>query len=132
MDGRFSTIHLQKYLKPYMKVKIHDLELDLHYSMRMMIIYENITGENIDFTNMQSIKQLTSLFLSCILASAKKNKIDLQLTYDEFMDWIDDNGGYKLLNEFATWLAGEIKAKYELLKEEKEDLPKSTRKKAKD
>ena len=115
-----------------MKVKIHDLELDLNYSMRMMIIYENITGENFDFTNMQSIKQLTSLFLSCILASAKKNKIDLQLTYDEFMDWIDDNGGYKLLNEFATWLAGEIKAKYELLKEEKEDLPKSTRKKAKD
>ena len=121
-----------KIFKSYMKVKIHDLELELHYSMRMMIIYENITGDNFDFTNMQSIKQLTSLFLSCILASAKKNKIDLQLTYDEFMDWIDDNGGYKLLNEFATWLAVEIKAKYELLKEEKEDLPKSTRKKAKD
>ena len=132
MDGRLFCHPYTKIFKSYMKVKIHDLELEIHYSMRMMIIYENITGENFDFTNMQSIKQLTSLFLSCILASAKKNKIDLQLTYDEFMDWIDDNGGYKLLNEFATWLAGEIKAKYELLKEEKEDLPKSTRKKAKD
>ena len=34
-----------------MKVKIHNIKLDLHYSMRMMIIYENITGENFDFTN---------------------------------------------------------------------------------
>lgn len=116
-----------------MKVKIHDINLDLHYSMRMMIIYENITGENFDFTNMQSLKQITTLFLSCILASAKKNKIDLQLTYDEFMDWMDENGGYKILNDFAVWLSKEIETKYSLIKEDKEDdLPKSTRKKSKD
>ena len=116
-----------------MKVKIQNIKLDLTYSMRMMIIYENITGENFDFTNMQSLKQITTLFLSCILASAKKSKIDLQLTYDEFMDWMDENGGYKLLNDFAVWLSKEIEMKYSLIKEDKEDdLPKSTRKKSKD
>ena len=101
--------------------------------MRMMIIYENITGENFDFTNMQSLKQVTTLFLSCILASAKKIGLDLQLTYEDFMDWLDDNGGYELLNEFALWLAKDIEAKYNILKkEEEEDFPKSTRKKSKD
>lgn len=116
-----------------MKVTIKGKSFDLHYSMRMMIIYENITGENFDFTNMQSLKQVTSLFLSCILASAKKNGIDLQLTYEDFMDWLDDNGGYELLNEFALWLAKDIESKYSLLKkEDEEDLPKSTRKKSKD
>ena len=116
-----------------MKVTIKGTSFDLHYSMRMMIIYENITGENFDFTNMQSLKQVTTLFLSCILASAKKNGLDLQLTYEDFMDWLDDNGGYELLNEFALWLAKDIEAKYSLLKkEDEEDLPKSTRKKSKD
>ena len=116
-----------------MKVKIHNINLDLHYSMRMMIIYENITGENFDFYNMQSLKQISTLFLSCILASAKKDKIDLQLTYDEFMDWMDENGGYNLLKDFAIWLAKEIKTKYSLIKEDTDDdLPKSTRKKSKD
>ena len=116
-----------------MKVTIKGTTFDLHYSIRMMIIYENITGENFDFTNMQSLKQVTTLFLSCILASAKKNGLDLQLTYEDFMDWLDDNGGYELLNEFALWLAKDIEAKYSLLKkEDEEDLPKSTRKKSRD
>lgn len=116
-----------------MKVTIKDKTFELHYSMRMMIIYENITGENFDFTNMQSLKQVTTLFLSCILASAKKIGLDLQLTYEDFMDWLDDNGGYELLNEFALWLAKDIEAKYNILKkEEEEDFPKSTRKKSKD
>lgn len=116
-----------------MKVTIKDKTFDLRYSMRMMVIYENITGENFDFTNMQSLKQVTTLFLSCILASAKKVGFDLQLTYEDFMDWLDDNGGYELLNTFALWLAKDIEAKYNILKkEEEEDFPKSTRKKSKD
>lgn len=116
-----------------MKVNIKNHEIELHYSMRMMIVFENITGENVDFTNMQSVKQATTLFLACIIASAKKAGIDLNLTYDEFIDWLDDNGGYVLINDFALWLAAELESKYSLLKKEEEkedDLPK-TRKKAK-
>ena len=114
-----------------MKIKIKDYQFDLHYTMRMMVIYENITGESVDFTNMESIKQLTTLFLACIIASAKKAKIDLNMSYDDFIDWLDDNGGYVILNEFALWLAAEMDAKYGLLKKEEEkeaDLPKSTKK----
>lgn len=119
-----------------MKVKIKDKEIELCYSMRTHIIYENITNESVDFMNMKSIKQLTTLFLATILASAQKNKIDLNLTFDEYADWLDDNGGYIILNEFAQWLAETVRAKYALLaetEEEKEDLPvQKKRKKAKD
>ena len=114
-----------------MKITIKGQEIELHYTMRMMVIYENITGESVDFTNMESIKQLTTLFLACIIASAKKAKIDLNITYDDFVDWVDDNGGYVILNDFALWLAAEMDAKYGLLKKEEEkeaDLPKSTKK----
>ena len=115
-----------------MKVKILDKEIQLFYTMRMMIIYENITGESVDFMDMKSVKQLSTLLLSCIIASAKKQQIEFNITYDEYADWLDDNGGYVILNDFATWLANEIQTKYSLLAEQKEkdDFPKS-RKKAK-
>lgn len=114
-----------------MKITIKDKTFDLHYTMRMMIIFENITGHSVDFNNMTSINQVTSLFLACILASAKKAKIDLNLSYDEFMDWLDENNGYQMINEFALWLASELEAKYGLLKKEEEkadELPKSGKK----
>lgn len=116
-----------------MIIKIKDKEIELCYTMRMFIIYENITGENIDFNNMQSLKQVTTLLLACIIASAQKAKKELNLDYSEFMDWLDENGDYSLINDFAIWLAKEIETKVSLLKKEEEqedDFPK-TRKKAK-
>ena len=49
------------------------------------------------------------------------------------MDFVDDNGGYAILNDFAIWFIDELNNKYSLLKEEKEDdFPKNKRKKVKD
>lgn len=114
-----------------MKVNIKNKEIELCYTMRMHVIYENITGESVDFTNMASLKQLTTIFLACILASAKKAKLDFDITYDDYIDWLDDNGGYQLLNEFALWLAAEMEAKYGLLKKEEEKEEEETTKKPK-
>lgn len=121
--------HVNKYKYIYqnkMKIKIQGQELNLHYTFRMHVIYENITGESIDFTNMTSMKQISSMLLACILSSAKKENKDIDITYDAYMDWLDENGGYIILNKFALWLADELKAKYEILSEEtekEEDFP---------
>ena len=104
-----------------MKINIKDQEFELHYTMRMMIIYENITGETMDFDNLASMKQVTTLFLACILASAHKAKANLQLTYDEYIDWLDQNGGYDIVGKFTLWLLDEIKAQYSLKAEELEE-----------
>lgn len=113
-----------------MKITIKGQEIELCYTMRMMIIFENITGHSVDFNNMTSLNQATTLFLACIIASAKKAKLNFDITFDEFMDFLDENNGYAMINEFAIWLAGELEAKYGLLKkEDKEDeLPKKTKK----
>lgn len=104
-----------------MKVKINGKEIELHYSFRIFIIYENITGENVDYSNFQSIKQLTTLFCSCIIASAQKDKIELDLTYDKFMDFLDENGGYQMLNEFTIWFASQVEMNTKLLDKEEEE-----------
>lgn len=104
-----------------MKIKIKDKELTLHYTIRMMILFENITGENVNFENLKSTKQLTTLLLACILASAQKEKIDLQLTYDEFIDFLDDNGQYEILADFYLWLMETATKEYSLRAAEKEE-----------
>lgn len=104
-----------------MKIKIKDKELTLHYTIRMMILFENITGENVDFENLKSTKQLTTLLLACILASAHKEKIDLQLTYDEYIDFLDENGQYEILADFYLWLMETAVAEHSQRSEEKED-----------
>ena len=104
-----------------MKVNILDYEIELKYSMRTAIIYENIAGETLDFSNMSSIKQISTLFLACIYSSAQQQHITLNLTYDNYMDWLDENGGYGKLNEFAFWLADQMAAQMNLLPKTKED-----------
>lgn len=100
-----------------MKVKVKDTELELFYTMRMFIIYENITNETVDFNKMGSTKQLTTLLLACMMASAQKKDIPFTMKYEEYMDWLDENGGYVLVGEFATWFANELETRYSYIQE---------------
>lgn len=112
-----------------MKINIQGKEIELFYTMRMYIIYENITGESVDFENMKSLKQISTLFLSTIMGSAQKQNIQLDITYNDYMEWLDDNGGYIMINKYATWLQEQMESKYQLLADTKQDDKK--RKKAK-
>ena len=114
-----------------MTIKIQGKEIELFYTMRMFIVYENITGDSVDFENMKSLKQISTLFLACIIGSAQKQNIQLDVTYNDYMEWLDENGGYTLLNEYALWLANQMQAKYELLAKEKEEKGNKKPKKAK-
>ena len=60
---------------------------------------------------------LTTLLLACIISSAQKQHIDVNFTYDDYMEWLDDNGGYGIINDFALWFSKELQAKYSLLAE---------------
>ena len=104
-----------------MKVKINDQEIELVYSMRAFVIYENIAGDSLDFSNFKSLKQLTTTFLAFVYASAQKQGININWTYDDYMNWLDDNNGYTILNEFALWLADQIQAQFNLLPKTEDD-----------
>ena len=78
-----------------MKVKINDREVELKYSFRSFMIYENITGKSFNPTNLTDI---LVFFYSTILGSDKS----AELKFDEFMDMIDLHPA--LVTEFSEWL----------------------------
>ena len=115
-----------------MTITIKDLTIDLKYSMRMYIIYENITDEPVDYSKMNSMRVLSTLFYSTIIATLQANKQSLDMNFDEYMDWLDENNGVNILSEYATWLSKQLEVQFELdpQKQKKSDNKKS--KKAKD
>ena len=115
-----------------MTITIKNLTIDLKYSMRMYIIYENITDEPVDYSKMNSMRVLSTLFYSTIMATLQANKQSLDISFDEYMDWLDNNSGVNILSEYATWLSKQLEVQFELdpQKQKKSDNKKS--KKAKD
>lgn len=84
-----------------MKVNIKGKELDLHYSMRIYLIYETITGKTLSLET-GSYTVSVNLFYSAILASMQHYHLDLDFEYDEYLDWLDEKG-IDLIKEFIEW-----------------------------
>lgn len=80
-----------------MKIKGQDYKLK--YTLRALFIYEQITGKVFE------LKTVTEeyLFFYCILAA---NNPEMQLTFDELIDAIDENMGIML--EFQNFLKKEL------------------------
>lgn len=83
-----------------MKVLIKDKEIELKYSFRALMIYENIQNKSF---NPSSISDMVVFLYSCILASDKSQT----LNFDDFMDYLDDHP--QLINEFSEWLTNIFK-----------------------
>ena len=85
-----------------MKVNIKGKELELHYSMRIYLIYETITGKTLSLET-GSYTVSVNLFYSAILASMQHANLDLNFEYDEYLDWLDEQG-MDLIKEFIEWV----------------------------
>ena len=102
-----------------MKLKINEEELELVYSFRSNIYFEQIQGHSLDFTKLTG-NDLATLFYCIVIASLQKAKKPI-ITMLEFLDVVDDNGGDKCLIEFSNWYINMIKAQYEVSSADKED-----------
>lgn len=93
-----------------MKVSIKDREIELRETIRAHIIYENLTGETfrIDKDDDKVITKYAKFFYAIVLGSDKT----LELSFDEFQDWIDDD--INRLPEFIEWYMGKMLETYEL------------------
>lgn len=112
-----------------MKINIKGHDLELHYSMRILINYEELTGKSLNFEDLNSFTNLSQLFFSSIIASLQYNRQPLDITWDDFIDWIDENGGFTILTEFGNWYAKILTANLEI--ETKKNKNKDTKKEAK-
>lgn len=84
-----------------MKINIKDTELELFYSMRIYLIYEQITGKTLSLEE-GSYSVSVNLFYSAILASMQHNHLDLDFQYDEYLDWLDEQG-MTIIQDFIQW-----------------------------
>lgn len=78
-----------------MNININDKEITLKYSLRAMMMYENVTNKTL---NPLGITEVVTFFYCVVLASSK----DYSLSFEDFMDWLDENPD--TLKEFGEWL----------------------------
>ena len=90
-----------------MKITINEKEIELKYTFRSMMIYENIMGTSF---NPKGISEVIIYFYSTIIASSKE-----PIVYDDYLDWLDENPNE--LANFNTWLADVAKVNEKLKKE---------------
>ena len=102
-----------------MKIRIGEEELELVYSFRSSIYFEQIAGHSLDFTNLTP-NDLITLFYSVVIASLQKSKKPI-ITMLDFLDVVDENGGDKCLVEFSNWFIDVLKAQYEVLNSTEDD-----------
>ena len=84
-----------------MTFKIKDKEIELKYSIRAMIMYENMTDKSFSPQNLTDI----ITFMYCVVISSAK---DYSITFDEFIDFLDENPN--AVNDFGEWLTSSTNA----------------------
>lgn len=99
-----------------MKIQINDREVELKYSFRALILYENI--QNKTFAP-QSLTDVLVFFFCAIVGSER----DVQLSFDDFLDMIDEKP--ELVTEFSEWLTSELN-KDSMLESKEEDEEKKS------
>lgn len=80
-------------------IKINDIEYKLKYTIRALFIYEKITGKPFKFEGLYS----EYILFFCVLVA---NNESFKLTFDEFVNYCDDNP--KLFLDFRIWLLKEL------------------------
>lgn len=96
-----------------MTLKINDENIELAYSFRSGVYFEQIAKKSLDLSNL-STDDFVTLFYCVVIASLQKAKKPI-ITMLDFLDVVDDNGGEKCLVEFSNWYIEQMKAQYEVL-----------------
>ena len=90
-----------------MEITFKGHKLELHYSMRMYIIYENIAGQSLDSKD-NSYTNLLALIYAALKATLKYNKLDDNISLDDVIEFVDDNDGAVFTARFTRWLEDEV------------------------
>lgn len=103
-----------------MKIKLNETEeLELVYSFRSNIYFEQIQGKTIDFTNFTS-NDLITLFYCVFLSSLQKAKKPT-ISMIDFLDLVDDNGGEKCIVDFSNWYVDILQKEFEVMNSMSDD-----------
>lgn len=99
-----------------MKVTLKEKQVELHYSFRMMMMYEQIQGKSLDFQNI-TLQDLVILFYTAVVSTLQYNKLGIGMQYEDFLNWLDDNGGEQLLVDFSNWYVEQVQLQNNMVPE---------------
>lgn len=109
-----------------MIVRYNNEDLELRYSLRIYIIYENIM-ETSDIK--EDYTTLLTLLYSTLVATLQYHRKKIDMDYQDFLDWVDDNGGIKLVTDFSTWFSKQAAIQMDMVNidpnDKQEDLKKN-------
>ena len=102
-----------------MKITINNHEVELKKTFRSYVIYESITDK---IFAPKTMSDIITYFYSVVLASDK----DINITFDQFIDWLDENED--ALNDFEKWLTeiNEVDSQLQSKKKEKKTKEKKS------
>lgn len=108
-----------------MKVKIHGMEFEFHYSFRIYYLFENKIrkadkdAEEYDLPkpDLNSLESTIKLLWATLETTIRHNNADIILTEDDVLDIVDENGGITFINKFAEWFANAANAQMALAPE---------------
>jgi len=95
-----------------MTININNQDIELRYSLRIFLIYENITNRSLDYNNI-TMSNLVDLFYATIIGTLQHAKKDF-IKYEDYLDWLDENGGEKILADFSNWFLNTILAQQDI------------------
>jgi hypothetical protein len=91
-----------------MDITIKDKKITLKYSLRAMMMYENVSGSTL---NPKGLTDVITFFFCVVLASSK----DYSLKFEDFIDWVDENP--ESVKEFGEWLQASLSNTNQLKKD---------------
>ena len=97
-----------------MVVKYKGEDLELRYTLRIYLIYENIMGKAVETTDYST---MVTLLYATLVATLQYQRKQIDLPYQDFLDWIDENGGLVLISKFGKWFAEQVNIQAELIGE---------------
>lgn len=100
------------------------VDMELHYSIRVYVFYEAISGGSIDYSNFNSYKNLVDLFYATVLATFQYNRETVALDYNDFYDWLDGQP-QDILAQFSDWFVSHIEIN-SMLADTSDDTKKET------
>ena len=108
-----------------MKVKIKGKEIELHYGPRMYLKYEERTKKSVSFEGLSSFTGIIELLYCAITGTLEHRKykdLNITLTWEEFLDWLDDQNPNGIMSEFNEWLMNIMQAQSDSTSKDKEEV----------
>lgn len=90
-----------------MEITINNKTIKLKKTFRSLIAYESAMGKTFNPTTITE----SIMYFYCVIISSDS---DIELSFDNFMDWLDDNPNS--LKEFTQWLVEQNEIENKLTK----------------